>query len=150
VNGIRWRFKIPETSRAAEKRREMNTKAAALATLLLLGASVPVQAKKIPPRPFFLRTPVTLNGAEIQEGLYELTLESSDSIVRVTLWRDGQFIATAPGVWVKNGAKFAEDSALLHVNSDGSRSLIEIRFAGTAKTIVLNRPEATIRVTAKR
>src|SRR5579863_5032771 len=86
-----------------KKRREMNTKVVALAILLLLGASVPAQAKKVPPRPFFLRTPVTLNGAEIQEGLYELTLESGDSVVRVTLWRDGQFVATAPGIWVKNG-----------------------------------------------
>jgi hypothetical protein len=128
----------------------MNTKVVALAILLLLGASVPAQAKKVPPRPFFLRTPVTLNGAEIQEGLYELTLESGDSVVRVTLWRDGQFVATAPGIWVKNGAKYTEDSALLRVNSDGSRSLIEIRLAGTAKTIVLNRPDAATRVSAKK
>jgi hypothetical protein len=133
-----------------KKGREMNTKVAAFIALILLTATVPVRAKKIPPRPFFLRTPVNLNGAEIQEGLYELTLESGDSVVRVTLWRDGQFFATAPGIWVKNGSKYTEDSALLRVNSDGSRSLIEIRFAGTAKTIVLNRPEATIRVSAKK
>jgi hypothetical protein len=133
-----------------KKGREMNTKVAAFAVLLLLGASVPARAKKIPPRPFFLQTPVTLNGAEIPQGLYDLTLESSKSEVRVTLWRDGRFVGTAPGAWVKNGAKYTEDSALLRVNSDGSRSLVEIRFAGAAKTIVLSRPDATIRVSAKK
>jgi hypothetical protein len=128
----------------------MNAKVAVLAVLFLLAASVPVRAKKIPPRPFFLQTPVTMNGAEIPEGLYELKLESSNSAVRVTLCRDGRFVATALGAWVKNGAKYTEDSALLRVNSDGSRSLIELRFAGGAKTIVLNRHDATIRVSAKK
>ena len=49
----------------------MNAKVAVLAVLFLLVPSVPVKAKKIPPRPFFLQTPVTMNGAEIPEGLYE-------------------------------------------------------------------------------
>ncbi len=128
----------------------MNAKVAVLAVLFLLAASVPVRAKKIPPRLFFLQTPVTMSGAEIPEGLYELKIESSNSAVRVTLCKDGQFVATALGAWVKNGAKYTEDSALLRVNSDGSRSLIELRFAGAAKTIVLKKPDATIHVSAKK
>lgn len=128
----------------------MKAKIAVLAVLFLLAASLPIGAKKIPPRPFFLRTPVTLNGAEIPPGLYELSLESGNSAVRVTLCRDGRFVDTALGAWVKNGAKYTEDSALLRVNSDGSRSLIEIRFAGIAKTIVLNKPDAPIRVSAEK
>ena len=128
----------------------MNAKVAVLAVLFVLAASVPVRAKKIPPRPFFLRTPVTMSGAEIPEGLYELKLESSNSAVRVTLCRDGRFVATALGAWVKSGTKYTEDAALLRVNSDGSRSLVELRFAGAAKTIVLNKPDATIRVSAKK
>ena len=91
-----------------------------------------------------------MNGAEVPAGLYELKLEPGNSAVRVTLLRDGRFVATALGAWVKSGAKYTEDAALLRVNSDGSRSLIELRFAGAAKTIVLNTPEATIRVSAKK
>ena len=128
----------------------MNAKVAVLAVLFVLAASVPVRAKKIPPRPFFLRTPVTMSGAEIPEGLYELKLESSNSAVRVTLCRDGRFVATALGAWVKSGTKYTEDAALLRVNSDGSRSLVELRFAGAAKTIVLRKPDATIRVSARK
>ena len=128
----------------------MKTKATVLASLILLAASFPLPAKKNPPRPFFLQTSITFNGVEIPEGMYELTLESSNSGVRVNLWNDGKFVATAPGAWVKNGTKYTEDCALLRVNSDGSRSLVEIRFAGGAKSIVLDKPARTIPITAKK
>jgi hypothetical protein len=90
-----------------------------------------------------------MNGAEIPEGMYQLTLESSNSSVRVTLWRDGEFVATARGAWVKGGMKYTENTVLLRVNSDGSRSLIEIRLAGTARTIVLNNSDTVIQLSAK-
>ena len=127
----------------------MKIKAAALTTLILLAASFPVQAKKNPGRPFFLTTPMTMNGAEIPEGMYQLTLESGNSSVRVTLWRDDQFVATARGAWVKSGVKYTENTVLLRVNSDGSRSLVEIRLAGTARTIVLNNSDTIIRLSSK-
>jgi hypothetical protein len=127
----------------------MKIRPVALAALILLAASFPVPAKKSPARPFFLQTPITMDGAEIPQGMYQLTLESSNSSVRVTLWREGQFVATARGVWVKGGMKYTETSVLLRVNSDGSRSLIEIRLAGTAKTIVLDRSDTVFRLSAK-
>jgi hypothetical protein len=65
---------------------------------------------------------VTLNGAQVPAGIYELTLETQGSAVRVTLLKDGEFVATAPGVWVKTGIKYSEDEALLRVNPEGSRS----------------------------
>ena len=58
-------------------------------------------------------------------------------------------VATARGAWVKSGVKYSENSVLLRVNSDGSRSLIEIRLAGTAKSIVLKDTETVLRVTEK-
>jgi hypothetical protein len=117
--------------------------------LILLAASFPVPAKKNPARPFFLQIPITMDGAEIPQGMYQLTLESSNSSVRVTFWREGQFIATARGMWVKSGMKYTENSVLLRVNSDGSRSLIEIRLAGSAKTIVLKSSETVFRLSAR-
>ena len=127
----------------------MKIKTAVLITLMLLAASFPVPAKKNPARPFFMPTPVTMDGAEIPGGMYELTLESSNPNVRVTLWRDGRFVATARGVWVKSGVKFAEDTVLLRVNPDGSRSLIEIRIAGNARTIVLKNSATAIQFSEK-
>jgi len=100
-----------------------------------------------PRRPFFLQTTVTMNGAEVPAGNYELSWESQNSKVRVTLWKEGQFFATAQGNWVKNGVNYTGDAALLRVNSDGSRSLVEIRLAGLKKSIVIdNNIESTVQV----
>ena len=104
--------------------------------LLLISFSAYAKTSR---RPFFLRATVTMNGAEVPPGVYELSWESQNSIVRVTLWKDGQFFATAQGAWVKNGVQYPSDAALLRVNSDGSRSLMEIRLAGEKKSIVLDR-----------
>jgi hypothetical protein len=63
----------------------------------------------------------------------------------VTLSKDGQFVATAPGVWAKNGVKYAEDEALLRVNSDGTKSLVEFRIGGATRAIVFTQTEASAR-----
>jgi len=127
----------------------MKIKIVVFATLILLAASSPILARKSPARALFLDSPLKLNGAEIPEGMYQLNLESTNSHVRITLLRDGQFVATASGVWVKGGVKYKENTLLLRVNSDGSRSLIEIRLAGSAKTIVLNDSDTIIRFRPK-
>ena len=119
-----------------------------LPALMLLLGGTPAWAKKNPPRPFMLGEVILMNGAEIPAGTYQLAMETKGSTVHVTLWKDGQIIATAPGVWAKNGIKYKEDQALLFVNSDGTKSLIEIRIAGTARSIVLVHPEATVHYTA--
>jgi hypothetical protein len=112
--------------------------------VILLVAASPVWAKKNPPHTLMLPLVVLPNGAQVPAGTYELTCESQGSAVRVTLWKDGQFVATAPGDWVKNGIKYAEDQALVRVNSEGSKSLIEIRIAGTARSIVFHRTDEKI------
>jgi hypothetical protein len=112
----------------------------------ILIASISACAKVIPPRPFFLERDITVNGAEVPHGMYTLTLESQGVSVRATLWREGQFIATAHGTWVKHSVKYTEDAALLRVNSDGTRALTEIRLAGSAKTIVIDGDNQVLRV----
>jgi hypothetical protein len=117
--------------------------------VILLLVSFPAGANTL--RPFYLQTAVTMNGAEVPAGNYDLSWESQNSKVRVTLWKDGRFFATAQGTWVKNGVKYTGDAALLRVNSDGSRSLMEIRLAGEKKTIVLGGTvETAIQLGAKR
>jgi hypothetical protein len=108
-----------------------------LLTLILL-AGISASAKVNSPRPLFLDRDVTVNGAAVPQGIYSLTLASHGSSVRATLWKEGRFIVTAHGTWVRHGVKYAEDAVLLKVNSDGTRSLLEIRLAGSAKTIVID------------
>ncbi len=127
----------------------MKCKSVVAAILFLLVTNVPVWAKQNS-RPFFLSTEVTLNGVEVPSGLYDLRWESRDSTVLVTLWKDGRFFASAEGAWVKHGVKYTSDAALVQLNSDGSHSLIEIRMAGTKKTIVFRSAvDQTVQVRAK-
>jgi hypothetical protein len=131
-----------------EKVGKMKIKFAALITLLSLAVSLPVPAKKNPSRLFELRDTVSLNGAEVPPGIYDLTWETHGANTRVTLRKNGVFVATAQGVSVKSGVKYSEDQALLRVNPDGSRSLIEIRIAGAARAIVFNQTDTTVHYSA--
>jgi hypothetical protein len=116
--------------------------------VILLFVNAPARANNS--RPFYLRTTVTMNGVEVPAGTYQMSWESQNSKVRVTLWKDGLFFVTAQGTWVNNGARYRNDAALLRVNSDGSRSLVEIRLAGVKKTIVLdNTVESKLEVGAR-
>ena len=100
-------------------------------------------------RPFFLQTAVTMNGAEVPAGLYYLGWDSKNAKVHVTLSKDGRFFATARGTWIKNAVQYSNDAALLRVNSDGSRSLIEIRLAGVKKSIVIENATPILQLGAK-
>ena len=125
----------------------MKFRRALLALLTLLVTCLPVRAENS--RPFYLGIAVTMNGASIPLGIYDLTWEPHGSTVRVTLWKNGRFIATAQGIWVKHGVKYTEDAALVRVNSDGSRSLMEIRLSGLQKSIVIESVDPVLRLSAK-
>jgi hypothetical protein len=125
----------------------MKTKRTVFVFVVLLIASLPAYAGNS--RPFFLRSSVTVNGAVVPAGVYQLSWESRSSTVRVTLSKDGRFIATAKGAWVKHGIKYTGDAALVQVNPDGSRSLVEIRMAGTKRTIVLSDSDPILRLSAR-
>jgi hypothetical protein len=101
-------------------------------------ASFSAYAKLIPLRPLFLDRGITLNGVEVPQGMYSLSIETQGLSVVVTLLKEGKFIASGRGVWVKHGVKYTQDAILLRVNPDGSRSLVEIRLSGLAKTIVFD------------
>ena len=135
-------------SRVTGKQEDMKRKLILQTVAILLFVSFPACAKQ-KSHPFFLRTTVTMNGAEVPSGIYDLSWEPDKSGVRVTLWKDGRFFATAQGVWVKNGLKYTNDAALLRVNPDGSRSLMEIRLAGVKKSIVLENIDPVVQRGAK-
>jgi len=116
--------------------------------LVLLVATSPIWGKKNPPHPFSFPFVVNLNGAKVPAGTYEVTWENQGSAARATLWKDGRFVATAPGAWVKGGVKYSEDWALFRVNSEGSRSLVEFHIAGTSRAIVFDPTGNTVHYSA--
>jgi hypothetical protein len=126
----------------------MKRTVAVLGTCILLAASVPASAKRYPPRPFQLRQDVILNGAEIPAGVYLLLWETNGAKARITLQKDGKFVASAQGAFVKSSVKYSQDTAMLLDNPDGSKSLIEIRIAGSPKAIVLKPGTDVVRYSA--
>jgi hypothetical protein len=135
---------------SSHREEEIMKQAMSLPVLILLLSCNLASAKKIPPRPFLLQDTVSVNGAQVPAGVYELTWESQGSSAHVALSKNGKFVAAAQGVWVKSGAKYKEDAALLRVNSDGSKSLVEIRIAGGTKSIVFEHTDVVVHYTALR
>jgi hypothetical protein len=115
-------------------------------TVAVLVVGVSTYAKLIPLRPFFFDREISLNGVDIPQGMYTLSLDTQGSSVIVTLLKEGKFVANARGTWVKHGVKYAENAVLLRVNPDGSRSLVEIRLSGLAKSIMLDDVTQMLRV----
>ena len=136
-----------DTLLSGTARRAMK-KAGLMSILILLLTGIPSWAKKNPSRPFGLPVAVILNGAQVPAGTYELSCETHGSAVRVTLLKDGQFVATAPGAWVKTGIKYPENQLLFRVNPEGSKSLIESREAGAARSSVFDNTDVTVHYSA--
>lgn len=128
------------------KGKEIMKVRTALLFAIILAGSAGCFAKTLPPRPFFLDRDIVVNGAAVPHGMYSLSVEWDGSSVRATLYSYGQFVATTHGTWVKYGIKPKENEVLLRVNSDGTRSLREIRLMGLAKTIVLDDANPVLRV----
>jgi hypothetical protein len=115
-------------------------------TGLMVFAELSALAKVASSRPLFLERDVTLNGATVPRGMYNLALESHGESVVATLWSGKHVIATAHGTWIKHGVKYVQDAVLLKVNADGTRSLVEIRMAGSDKTIAIDNESGMLRI----
>lgn len=137
VEGKMCRRKERRRAAKAPANAAMKVRSALLAVAISI-ASLSAYSKLIPLRPFFLDRGITLNGAEVPQGTYSLSIDTQGSSVIVTLLKEGKFVASGRGTWVKHGVRYNQDAVLLRVNSDGSRSLVEIRLSGLAKTIVFD------------
>lgn len=87
-------------------------------------------------RTLSFRTPVTLNGAEMRPGFYEVQWVSHSPEATVTFRRNGQVVATAAGKWVDREKKSPADSVVYSNNADGTHTLKELRFGGMKQVLV--------------
>jgi PilZ domain/SPOR domain len=86
-------------------------------------------------RDFTLPPALKLVSTRLPVGECVISWESytPDAIVKI----EGRDIAvTVEGKWVKRGAKYTQDAIGYQKNRDGSRTLIEIHFAGMTQTLV--------------
>jgi hypothetical protein len=82
---------------------------------------------------------LTVNGARLPVGDIVITWESyvPDAIVKFE--KDGSVIGTTDGKWEQRGVKYGDDAIVYRKNPDGSRTLLEIRFAGMSQALVFGK-----------
>jgi PilZ domain/SPOR domain len=82
---------------------------------------------------------LTLNGARLPVGDLVITWESyiPDAIVKFE--KGGSVVGTTDGKWEKRSVKYGDDAIVYRKNSDGSRTLLEIRFAGMSQALVFGK-----------
>jgi SPOR domain len=85
---------------------------------------------------FSLPSGLTFNGSYIPVGDCVISWESyvPDAIVKFE--KDGSVRATAEGKWVRRSVRYDGDAVVYRKNGDGSRTLLEIRFAGMSQALV--------------
>ncbi len=81
---------------------------------------------------------VTPNGTEIPAGMYDVTYESHSPTATVTFKQGKRVVATVDGKWVDRDVKYENNAIVYHVDPDGTRTLIEIRFAGRKQALALD------------
>jgi len=73
---------------------------------------------------------VTVSGKQLAPGDYKVTWEGTGPNVEVKITKGKDVVATVPAHLVDLSRASNDNSAVVNNNSDGSRSLSEIRFSG--------------------
>jgi hypothetical protein len=74
--------------------------------------------------------PVTVNGKQIGAGDYTVKWDGNGPNVELNILRGKNVVATVPARMVDLDRTATRDSAVTVLNSDGQKSLNEIRFSG--------------------
>jgi hypothetical protein len=101
---------------------------------VLVAASLSAFAKDS--RTLNLDYPVSLGGTELAAGRYKVMLESHSPEATLTFMKGKQEVAQAQGKWVARNTRYGANEVLYNTNSDGSHSVMEIRFAGMSEALV--------------
>jgi cell division protein FtsN len=79
------------------------------------------------------------SNASLSVGDCLISWESYSANAIVKFVQDDYVVATANGRWVNRGLRFERDAFVYRKNDDGSRTLIEIRFAGMSQALVFDK-----------
>jgi cell division protein FtsN len=80
-----------------------------------------------------------LNGARIPVGECSVRWESYSSLVIVQFVQNNDVVATVDGKWAKRDVMYNQSAYGFTRSSDGSRDLVELRFAGMRQALVFDK-----------
>ena len=86
---------------------------------------------------------VTVSGKKIPAGEYSVKWEGTGSNVQVSILKGKTVLATTPAHLVDLSQPPSNDSAVVVTNSDGSKSLAEVRFGGKKYALQISGESAT-------
>jgi hypothetical protein len=90
-------------------------------------------------RSFRLRPGLTLNGTRMPAGDCVISWESYTPDAIVKFEESRSVVATADGKWMKRDIRYNSDAFVYLMHANGSRTLIEIRFAGMRQALVFGK-----------
>jgi hypothetical protein len=86
--------------------------------------------------------PLTVNGKQLPTGDYTVTWDGAGPNVELNIMRGKNVVATVPAHMVDLEQSPNRDSLVTNVNSDGRKSLNEIRFGGKKFALAINAESA--------
>jgi len=104
---------------------------------LLLAAGIPAAAKNS--RTINLNHSIIMQGKNLPAGRYLVEWQTHSPEATVQFSRKHQLIVSAEGRVEQRDKISSSDSIVYDTAPDGTVSLLEIRFAGSNKVLVLNR-----------
>ncbi len=89
-------------------------------------------------RDFMFPLELTLNGTHVTNGDYTISWESYSADAVVKFVRNFDVVATAEGKWMKRDVPYKLNAIVWRASANGSRILLEIRFAGMSRALVFH------------
>lgn len=87
-------------------------------------------------RKLTLSSAATISGTQVPAGQYDVRWVSHSPEATVTFEKGHNVVATAEGKWVDRHTPYVQNAVVLETNPDGSRSIVELRFAGMSEALV--------------
>jgi hypothetical protein len=115
----------------------LNSKLITLALALLLATSA-FAASDAHKGNLQVFDPVQVNGKQLSAGEYQLKWEGKGPDVQLNIMKGGKVVASSQAKVVDLEQKSNGDAAIVSNNTDGSRSLNQIRFGGKKYALSLN------------
>jgi len=85
---------------------------------------------------------VTVAGKQLKAGDYKLAWEGNGPNVELKVMKGRDVVATTPARIIELDRTPGDDASVVNNNSDGSRSLSEIRFHGKRQALAIGNPTA--------
>lgn len=91
----------------------------------------------------------TVAGKQLTKGDYKVSWEGNGPDVQLSIMKGKNVVATVPAHMTELSSSSLRDAAILSGNSDGSKTLSEIRFAGKKYALAIGTPQAAMTDSSK-